>query len=462
LGRLTGYLTAASGRPTQALKWTIANRQASTDYDEKRRSVGSAVSVWLIFLPVLTTLGAVLVWFIPIWLDVPPDLAWLVRFAAGLLVARLIVTSLFAIPRSVLEGENLGYKRMGLSTTLVFLGGGLTVLALRFDAGLIGVAAASLTTVLVTGVLFLLVVRTHVPWFGIARPSAGAVRQFFGLSGWFLVWNLLIQLMRASDLVILGIFASVELVTVYTLTKYIPETLISFVAIVVFGITPGLGGIIGSGKLQKAAQVRGEIMLLTWLIIVIAGTVVLIWNQAFLALWVGAEYYAGPMVTLLVLIMMAQFVLIRNDANIIDLTLNLSQKVLLGLASVVLSLVMAIGLVGYFDAGITGLVLGFIAGRSILSLAYPLIIGHFLGITPYSQFKGVLRPVLITVLLFSLALRLGLNASTWFIAETWIGLFISMAVTLGAVSVLAFFWGLTGDQRNRTATRFRSVLRSRT
>ena len=42
LGRLMGYMSAAGGRPSQALKWSIANRQLSSEIDEKRRQVGRA------------------------------------------------------------------------------------------------------------------------------------------------------------------------------------------------------------------------------------------------------------------------------------------------------------------------------------------------------------------------------------------------------------------------------------
>ena len=79
--------------------------------------------------------------------------------------------------------------------------------------------------------------------------------------------------MMASDVVILGVFNSIESVTDYSLTKYAPETLISLMAIVTFGIAPGLGGIIGSGNKQLASMVRGEIMALTWLI-----TLVISWD----------------------------------------------------------------------------------------------------------------------------------------------------------------------------------------
>src|SRR5215216_7443011 len=63
LGNLTGYISAASGRPSQALKFTTASLQSSTDYEEKRRNVTSALIVWILFLPILSVLGGVVVWF---------------------------------------------------------------------------------------------------------------------------------------------------------------------------------------------------------------------------------------------------------------------------------------------------------------------------------------------------------------------------------------------------------------
>jgi O-antigen/teichoic acid export membrane protein len=463
LDNLTGYISAASGRSSQALKSTIANLQSSTDYELKRRTIASAILVWLAFFPLLATLGGVLVWFVPIWIKgVPLNLYGIVRLAAGLLVARMILNTLTYLPRSVLEGENLGYKRMGLSATLVFVGGGLTILALYLNTGLVGVAVASLTTVLLTGLLFLFVVHSYVPWFGLAKPSSQAVRKFLGLSGWFMIWRLVMQLMMASDLVILGIFASAELVTTYALTKYAPETMINFVAILVFGSMPGLGGIIGSGDFKKAAWVRGEIMLLTWLVTTIIGTTILLWNQTFMSLWVDAEYYGGSTPTLLILVMISQFVLIRNDANIIDLTLDLSQKVLLGLLSATLSVVTSIVLVSFFKTGITGLVLGLIAGRSILSLSYPLIIGRFLGTSLFFQLKAALRPALVTILLFLFASRLNnfFNNGTASAASSWIEFFFAVAVTLGVISLLSFFLGLTISQQKRIFQRVRMVIKT--
>ena len=114
-------------------------------------------------------------------------------------------------------------------------------------------------------------------------------------------------------------------------------------------------------------------------------------------------------------------------------------------------------LVSFFDAGISGLCLGFIAGRSIQSLSYPLIVGRFLGLSRYSQVKGALRPAFVTLLLFPLAAALG----RFLMVYGWVGLVFSVGATMGAVSVLAFYAGLSGDQRKRTLQRVRQLMPSR-
>lgn len=80
---------------------------------------------------------------------------------AGLLVLNTIVNTLSSIPQVTLQGENLGYKRMGMSVILVLAGGCFTWLALYFKTGIVGVAAAVVTSTLATGLFYLWVVKLH-------------------------------------------------------------------------------------------------------------------------------------------------------------------------------------------------------------------------------------------------------------------------------------------------------------
>jgi O-antigen/teichoic acid export membrane protein len=454
LTRLITYISPAGGRPTQALKWTIANQQASTDYDEKRRQVGSAVTVWFIFLPLLSVIGGVITWFIPIWLHAPGELIPIVRWATALLVADLIATNLAEIPQSVLRGENLGYKRMGLTTLFLLLWGVLIALALLFKKGLIGVAIAELTSTVITGILFFKLARSYVHWFGIAKPMLAAVRKFLGLSWWFLVWNLVLQLLKAGDVVLLGIFDSAEMVTRYSLSRYIPETIIGIIAIVVFAITPGLGGIIGVGDTEKANRVRDEIMILTWFIVTVVGSTTLLWNRSFVDLWVGKEYYAGTISNLLIIIMVSQFVFIRNDANIIDLTLDLKHKVLMGLLSAALSAGLSVLLIGTFKLGIVGLTIGFICGQSILSFGYPWLIGRFLKVSPSSQLRGILRPGIVTAIAFGGVSILGKSV----VVNSWLALVLYTGISAVLLAVLVFYIGMTSEQRSGLFNRIKKAL----
>jgi O-antigen/teichoic acid export membrane protein len=454
LGRLIGYTTPAGGRPSQALKWTIAHDQHSDRYDEKRRQVGSAIVVWFFFLPLLLVAGGILAWFAPLLVNAPDSLHLTIRAAAGILVLDVIATNLLTIPQSVLQGENLGYKRMGLSTAVVFFGGGLTAAAAITGAGLVGVAAATLATTLMTGIVFWWVVRRYVPWFGVSRPALATVWSFMRLSGWFLLWNLAMQLLRGSDIVVLGIAGTTQLVTTYALSRYVPDAIFGVVAIVVSGIMPGLGGLIGARDKERALSVRSESMIATWLISTAAGATFLLWQESFLGLWVGDEYYPGPVATLLIIVMVFQFAFIRNDASIIDLTLDLQSKVLLGFVSAAASISAAAVLISGFGMGITGLALGFIAGRFILTVAFPLLVTRYLS-TPFTgQVRGALRPLVVTSVLFATTLLLSFVASV----TSWLALVSVSGLTVAACGGAAFFLGLTSRQRKRVLNRARQVV----
>jgi O-antigen/teichoic acid export membrane protein len=454
LRQLVGYLSPATGRPNEALRWLIAGAQSSDDQEQKRRHVGSALVISLVALPGVAILGSALAWFAPSWLVVPPELVTSTRVAIGLLVASLALAPIVTLPRAVLTGQNLAYKRMGLSALIVLLGGALTALALHLRAGLAGVAAVPLVTLLLSGALALHVVRRHVPWFGIARPARSSLRRFLDLTLWFLSWRAVLRLAQASDLVVLGTAGSITLVSGYALTKFAPESLVALVGIVISGSTPGLAGIFGAGDLQMARRIRGEIMALTWLVATTAAVTIVLWNQAFVHLWIGTEHFSGAVPNLLITLMMVQWAFIGNDANIIDLTLDLRPKVLTSACSATLSVVLAALLVALLDLGIVGLCLGFIGGRSVLTVAYPLVVGRAFEIDWSTQLAATIRPAVTTAALLALAMNLVPYAA----AAGWVSLVIGVTGTLATAGAVGFFAGLSRPQRARVLNRMRQTV----
>ncbi|HEU4515266.1 MAG TPA: hypothetical protein VFR87_19310 [Nocardioidaceae bacterium] len=455
LQKLIGHATPAGGRPGEALKWVVAQEQSSTDLESKRRRVGTAIVVWALFLPVVGALGGFLAWFSPTLLGTPAEDEWVVRATAAVLVLNVMVLGLAGLPQAVLQGENLAYRRLGLSTAILFVGGLLTALALWAGWGLLGVALATVATTLLSGVTFLRIVRSQIPWWGVARPARGAVRGFVGLSWWFLLWNLVMQVVKGSDVIVLGAVAGVAVVTTYTLTSYVPHAITDTVFMVVSATMPGLGGLIGAGELDRAARVRGETLVLAWIVGIASTTTALVWLPDFLDLWVGAEYDAGTVATLLICLMVLQLALLRVDANVIDLTLRVRAKVLLGLLSAALSVGLAILLVGPAQMGIAGLVIGFIVGRIPLTAAYPVLVGRMLHIPLRSQLRAAGRPVVASALL--------LASATWarglLGVDGWWSLVLLGSVTGAVALLLAYGMGLRGSQRRAVRTRVMKVVR---
>jgi O-antigen/teichoic acid export membrane protein len=455
VNRLIGQTNPAGGRPSEALKWFIANRHSSDDLQVKRQAVASAIVVWLIFIPILVPVGAVVGWFAPIWLHVPPADYAVVRLTAAVLVAGIVVMGLTNIPWASLAGENLGYKRMGITAAFEFVGGGLMIVAAVSGTGLIGLAAATVAVTLMSGVLYLWLARVYIPWFGVARPDVSAVRRFLGLSWWFLLWNFVTRITMGGDIVVLGIAGSATQVTTYSLTRFIPLTITAGVASVIFGMAPGLGGLIGAGEMVRAARVRSETMAVAWLMATVAGAGVLLWEESFLRLWVGQRYYPGVVPTLLIVLMVLQLTFIRVDSNIIDLTLNIRRKVLLGLLSAALSIGFAWFLVARLDLGIAGVAAGFIAGRAVQSVTYPLMIGRILTIPTSAQVAAIVRAGLVTAGLFGAAAALGPAVTV----GTWVSLVVASALSGVVLVAAAVFGGLSEVQRRWLLSRARRVIR---
>jgi hypothetical protein len=118
-------------------------------------------------------------WQVPGWIHAPAEFIWAIRGVCILLVANTVMDTLASIPRTVLQSQNLGYKRMGLSVGLIVLSGSFTWLAVHLKMGIIGVSLAILFTTIASGLFYLPIVHHFAPWFGAAKPFFEDLRQIF-------------------------------------------------------------------------------------------------------------------------------------------------------------------------------------------------------------------------------------------------------------------------------------------
>lgn len=453
LGRLVGYMAAADGRPTEALRLVISQQQ-NADVSANRRAVGAALAVWLFMLPLVALVGGALVWFAPALTHASPSQYGAVRLTCALLVGAFVFTGLATIPESVLRGMNLGYKRMGLQSGLSIIGGGLAAWAVTSGLGLPGIGASQIARALIAGVVFWLLVRKFVPWFRAAKPTRAAIKGLFSMSVWLAVGDLVSKLLLASDVLILGWVISPVAVTTYVLTSYAARTGLGVFVYAAGAAMPGFGGVLGQLQFARAAQLRRELQTLTWLFTTIVGATVLVWNHSFLHLWVGSQNYAGPWVDLMIVLVISQTAFIRTDAYIIDAALRPRGRVIIGAVTVIATLALGITLTHVF--GIVGLCLGLFLGRSIQSIGYPLIVRSCLQHPPQERAARwrAIRLVAVTALLFGAASFLSRD----FRAPSWPMWVAGIALTIPIVAALALALGPTAATRKTLITRIRAMV----
>jgi O-antigen/teichoic acid export membrane protein len=455
LWQWSGYVWGASGRSAQALQFAIANRQWTATNQQKRELVGAAFVVWLLFVPILLAAGVLGVWLAPILLDVPADQVTSLRVAAAVLVLDALAVTVVTLPRSTLQGQNLGYARMTATPVMVAIGGGLVVLAVKLGWGLPGVAAATLTTTLLTGAVFLRITRRRLPWFGMSRPSRSTVRWFLRLSLWFLGWKFVLELMIASDVLVLAVFVPLATVAAFALTKFVSDSLVQALSLLVQATIPGIGGHVGAGRITRAAALRGEVLALVWVVGIAAGAAVVVWNATFIGLWVGEDLFAGVGVTLVLVVLALQIALIRTDTFLIDVALVPRVKVAAGSVSAVASIALAAIAIGPLDLGVVGMCVGLALGRAILGVAAPLAVGRILGISVQSQLRGITRPLVTTTVILGAAYVVAGELAV----DSWVGLLLGVMATVPVAALVAVTCGLDRPQRRQVVARARELAR---
>jgi O-antigen/teichoic acid export membrane protein len=448
-----GYAQSTDGRSTQALRLVISNLQSQSDRDAKRRWIGSALAVWLCFLPLWMATGAALVWIAPTITKVPPSLHSTVQVACALMMLGVLVAGLASLPESVLRGMNLGYKRMGVQAGLSLMGGALVAGAIYGGFGLVGVAAAGVLLSGLTGLCFLALVRRQVPWFGVERPHRDEVGSLLRMSLWIAAGDAVAKLLLASDVIVIGVVLSTSSVTTYVLTGYAALLAVNLHVLAADAVIPGLAGIIGEKSYGRAALLRRELFAVTGLFVTAAGSTILLWNRSFVHLWVGSENYAGSWINLLLVLIAVQTAFIRCDAYIIDAALQPGPRV--RVSAVAAAVALTLSLVFTWWGGLIGLCLATLAGRATQTIWYPILVGGCLGKVPELSLRWLPRPLLVMSLLFASSAYLGEHL----LARHWLAWAAAIPLTFMVVFVIALQSGLPGDLRAAVLVRLTGLAR---
>ena len=383
--KILDFASISDGKTSQALKWIIANKESSDDLDEKKQAIGAALVIWGYFIPFLLITVGVLVYFLPELIKGIPDTKFeLVRIIGILLGANIVMAPLFGIPDAVLIGTNRGYISTCIQALWFVLTNIAIVLVTYLGYGLKEIALIGFLAPTLNATMLLFVTKRKIDWFGIKWPQKKQISVFFKFSGWVQIWALIEKALLSTELLLLGIFAGPELITHYTFTSYAVQFGLAITLLTTSAITPRLGKTIGEGDFNKARRhIESLREIIFFMTVLFSGSLVAL-NGAFVKLWVGEVHFMGDTVNLLIVACMAQLMLLRSEGQIQDLTLNIKNKVIYGLASIVLSPLLAVLFYKLGDNKIELLFAGVFIGRLILSITLPLMVNRFIKKTKFN------------------------------------------------------------------------------
>jgi len=429
LQRLMDFGTVADGRAMQALKWVIAKNARRDCPEQNRQAVGSAILVWLLFLPLTAIAATLIVFFAPDLIRDASVSDSRLQFVGALLAFNLFLVPLLGIPDSVLVGVNKGFASMTIQTGTLILANLGMLLVSYLGFGLVGMAAVVLVSTAFNAVVIFFRARALVDWFGIAKPARGATSRFFSFSGWVLFWSLISKLLLSTEILLLGALVGASMVADFTFTAYAPQFAIAICFMTGSAAMPGIGSLMAgemSDSLVKAIDACRSVVLAMATILCCG---IVLFNQAFVTLWAGPQRYLGDTSNLLLVVSAFQLILIRNEAQIQDLTLSIRSKVLLGALGALLSLAIGYAAFVLLNGRYEAIFGGIILGRGVLSWLFPRMVrGIVLG--QASRWKTVLLSVL-TIAACSMS-------AAW-IERLPMALSLRMLATVGVLSVAIWF-----------------------
>ncbi|WP_313675213.1 oligosaccharide flippase family protein [Mycolicibacterium sp.] len=401
LQRYLDFATLADGRSSQALKWIVAGRDGLSP-EEKRRDVGAAILVWFQWFPAAALAVGGITLAIPFLVkDIPPEAMNVAYVTAAILSANTVLVGLLSTPDSVLVGVNQGYKTMLISIGALVVGNAAVFGVAYLGSPLWALALALLCVAVVKAVCTLFVTRRAVPWWGVARPTKSDLKRVRSFSAWTIGSTIVDKLFSATEFIVISIMIGAVAVSQYTFTTYVMQFVLTIALVTASGFMPVLGKHYGASELGAAAEGARSVRHFVVGVAALGSAAVMAFNGAFVNAWGGAGQYMGNTINALLVLCALQFALIRMDGQILDVTMRVAPKVLVGLASSA----------GGIAAGCTAFVLthsltvaliAVIAARMAGSVMYPIFVARLI---PGSGVPW--RPVVLSVILLPASVALG-------------------------------------------------------
>jgi O-antigen/teichoic acid export membrane protein len=289
----------------------MIQRIATAEGKGDRKTAGEyLVTGTAILACVSALLVALLCWVaptIPRWLDLTGD-------EAGLLV-RCIRVAAFASGLTLLNWSFVGYSRAVQDTAVLNVVGVVASLAafavtfvfLVWGLGLWSLAAGACarSAVSILGSVGFLISRGRDGRFRQVRLNREIAVEMLRMSPATAGGGLAYVVMNQSENAVAGVLLGPAVVPILSITRKGADILRALLDMIGFATYGGFAHLVASGDRSRAAQVHAEILFLNLSLGVAAAATYMTVNPSFVVRWMGASYFGGVPLTILMAAQMA-------------------------------------------------------------------------------------------------------------------------------------------------------------
>ena len=450
IDKTTKFLTLGNFRPQGLLKLTLAKDIGNNDCDYKQQQVGAATSILLLTLPIVFILSFLLFHFRDFFIPVSKEIHHQVGLALLIMIFYRVVSPFLDISGYTLAGLNMQYKLFGIQSIAVVISALLQYAVVSQGYTLPWIAAVESFTAISIAIVNYIILIKNVLWFKLIYPPRQLIQSYFKTNLLALLTELFRYVSSFSDLILIGIYFDAAITAVYSLTRTLTIFLFMPANSIVQSVLAGMGDLVGRKDFKKLLELRSEQMNLMIFISFIVGIIAMLFNAAFVGLWVGVNHFGGESLSRWIIAATIFDVLVKIEANYFDASLKLKyQSLALGWMSIIYLVIIVLcepilGLNVFPIAQIGSLV--------ILMILYWVGLRDFLQSSLTNVVGTVFRPLCISVVLFYLA--------SWFtppVIHTWLELFIETSKAVILAGIIGWFLILRKNDRKKLMVRGLSI-----
>jgi O-antigen/teichoic acid export membrane protein len=366
-----GYLALSDLGLATSLTRLVAGLTNDQDSQSLNRLVSSAFFAFCVAGIVFLGIGLGVSHFIPVWFKIAPSEASSVIPAYQIAV----FSGAIALPLSLFSAIVSGFQRMAVDNTvrnsIALIAIGVSIVLLFSGWGVVSLAISSLFSVVASSAINLLYVRRLCPSLkiNVAMVNRADLIRLLTFGGYFQLGRIANTVAISSDSMVIAAASGAAMVTPYTFTSKLAGLFsVNIASKMPIAVFPAMSEMFARNQNLRLQRVFVLLTRYATRLAVVSGVFFAIANYKFVSLWVGPQYFGGPLLNAVLVYWILQDTIYRGTTAIVFALGEMRNWMIASLAEAALNLGLSILLVG--PLGIVGVALGTSIGKTLTTAWY--------------------------------------------------------------------------------------------